>query len=208
VRQKSVNDSVEAKHGILKTRWDMEKEVLKTLAKRRYKPEQIARQHYLDVRTIHRIRAKAIRDFPHIKRKLPRTVQDYLRSWAEEHGKELVEGIPYETRREKLKQHEEDLCKAANDILDKLYEYCTWPRNITIEEINVERNEPEATGFFTKKVIIGLLAHLQTDVEELKRFVRWEDLTPNDISKDLLDSISTKAAKREFKGKCNLCQDY
>jgi hypothetical protein len=203
-----VSKSGEAESKIGKIGWEKQKGILKLLASGKYRITQISRQHDIDERTIHRIRARAIRDFHFIKRELPRDVQDYLRSWAAKHNKEILEKSPREVKRERLEQHKEDLCKAANDVLDKLYEYCAWPHNMTVEEINLERNEPEATGLFSKKVIIGLLAHLQTDIEDLRPFTRWEDLTPNDISNTLLGSISMKAAKREFNGRCDICRDW
>ena len=207
MRQKSVNKSDEAKRGIARTRWDIEKEVLELLADK-YQPTEIKNRCPVGVRTVHRIRVKAIADFPAIKRKLSLKVQEYLRSWAKEHSKELIEEGPHKTQKERLRRHEEDLCKVARKVYAELCECCAWPADMTIEEINVERNDPKLVGLFLEKPVIGLLAHLQTDIEDLKPFARWEDLTPDDITKDLLDSISMKAAKREFNGKCDICGDY
>jgi len=208
MRQKRINESSKAKREIDKIGWGRQKEILKLLADGRYQLKQIAKQYDTDEKTIHRIRLRAIENFHLIKQDLPVNVQNYLRLWAEKHGKEFLEKSPREAKKEKLKQHKEDLCRAAEKIYAELCECCTWPAHMTIEEINLERNDPKLVGLFLDKVVIGLFAHLQADIEDLKRFTRWEDLTPNDISKGLLDTISTKVAKREFKGKCNLCQDY
>jgi len=208
MRQKRINKSGDSEREIGRIGWKKQREILKLLAGRRYQLTQIARQYGISEKTVHRIRARAIKDFAYIKRELPASVQDYLKSWTRNHGKEIFEKSPRETKLEKLEQHKDDLYKAAERIYAELCECCAWPAHMTIEEINLERNDPKLVGLFLDKVVIGLLAHLQADIEELKSFARWEDLTPNDISNTLLGSISMKATKREFNGRCDICRDW
>lgn len=207
MRQKRINKSSDSKPEFGKMGWKKQKEILKLLADGKHRITHISRLYNIDEKIIHRIRAKAIRDFYLIKKELPINVQNYLRLWATKHNKELLEKSPREIKREKLEQHKEDLCKAARHVLAELSEYCAWPHHMTIEEINLEKDDLKAIALFRDKVVVGLLAHLQTDIKELKPFTRWEDLTPNYISNALLDSISMKAAKREFNGKCDVCKD-
>lgn len=208
MRQEIINESGEAKREIGKIGWKKQKEILKLLAGGKYRITQISQLHDIDERTIHRIRARAIKDFHIIKKELSVNVQNYLRSWAKKHNKEFLEKSPREIKRERLEQHKDDLCKAAGKVYAELCECCAWPTHMTIEEINLERNDPKLVGLFLDKVVIGLLAHLQTDIEDLKPFTQWEDLTPKDISNALLDSISMKSAKREFNGRCDICRDW
>lgn len=119
------------------------------------------------------------------------------------YGREISE----EDSEEELKRHKEDLAQAAREVLRRLYTYIPWDEGITIEDINLEKDDTEAIGFFTDKIIIGLFAHLQNDMPTLQKCKMWEELKVKDITTQLLDEISLKAANRDFHGKCEVCKE-
>jgi hypothetical protein len=204
MRQERIIKSCKDEREIAKIGWAKQKKILQLLAGGKHLVINLAAENDTDEKTIHRIRAKAIKDFYLIKRELPISVQNYLRSWAIKHNKEIVEKGQREINREKLEQHKEDLYIETRLVLAKLYEYCAWPDDMTIGEINVERDDLEAIGLFRDELVIDLFEHLQNDIEGLNPFARWEDLTPKDINTDLLKLISQKAVNRDFGDKCRI----
>jgi len=114
--------------------------------------------------------------------------------------------VPEENLEENLKRHKEDLAETAKKILNKLNSYITWDDNALIGEINLEKDDLETMGFFQDQLVIGLFAHLKHDLSELAPFSRWEDLRVKDITFELRNKISMKAARREFKDMCKVCE--
>lgn len=208
MRQKSIEEPDDSEREIARIGWKEQKEILEMLAGGKHRLTRLAAKYNTDEKNIHRIRAKAIERFALVKRELPVGVQNYLRLWAERHGKELLEKSPREISKERIEQHKDDLCRAAEKVYPELSECCAWPPHMTIEEINLERNDPQLVGLFLDVVVVGLLDHLKASVDELKYLDRWEDLKSADITSTLLSSISTKAAKREFSGTCGICRDW
>lgn len=116
--------------------------------------------------------------------------------------------IPEEDLEENLKKHKEDLVVVAKKVLNKLNTYIIWNDNMLIGEINVEKNDLKTIGFLQDQLVIGLFTHLKHDIPELAPFSRWEDLRVKDITFELKNKISMKVARREFRGKCEVCKDW
>jgi len=114
--------------------------------------------------------------------------------------------VSEENLEEKLKRHKEDLARVAKKVLDKLNTYIVWDDNAFIGEINVEKDDLKTIGFFQDQLVIGLFTHLKYDLPELAPFSRWEDLRVKDITFELTNKISMKAARREFEDRCRVCE--
>ena len=118
------------------------------------------------------------------------------------YGREILE----EDSEEELKRHKEDLAEVAKKVLDKLNTYIVWDDNVLIGEINLEKDDLKMIGFFQDQLVIGLFTHLKHDLPELAPFSRWEDLRVKDITFELMNKISMKAARREFEDICKVCE--
>jgi hypothetical protein len=181
--------------------WDREVQILLLLAKRR-KINDIAGQYHISGKTVSRLRDKALKYPQELRSKLPGEVQDYLLEWGSNHRPQLI-------NEQRIQQnwikHSDDLAQATREVLKRLYTYIHWNNNMTIEDINLEKNDAEATGFFTDKIVIGLFTHLQHDILVPQQFKSWEELKVKNITVSLLNELSLKAAKRDFNGKCEIC---
>jgi len=105
--------------------------------------------------------------------------------------------------------HADNLAECAKLLVKMLRFYqINWVAECTIEDILTDLDGFEAIEFFNDKLTRGLLVHLSQFKEfpELKALHCWFDLEVGKISEPLLDLISLKAALREFKGECEICQ--
>lgn len=206
MRQKETKRLNKNSHEIAKFGWQKRKKILELLADGKHRVKDLAAEYHTEEKMIHRIREKAIKEFYLINNQLTEEVQDYLRYWALKHDKNLVEVSPLEEYQEKLKRHKEDLAGVAKEVLDKLNTYIIWDDNMLIDEINLEKDDLKTIGFFQDQLVIGLFTHLKHDLPELASFSRWEDLRVKDITFELTNKISMKAARREFKDECRVCE--
>lgn len=191
--------------------WQRKIEILKLLASHQTKVAAIASQYYTNEKAIYRLRLRALSYPSNLKATLPQEVQDYLMEWGLVHHPELIEQSTTQEdtlNKRNSEKHVEDLAQAAREVLRRLYTYIPWNEDTTIEDINLEKDDVEATGFFTDKIIIGLFAHLQNDIQIFQKRKMWEELKVKNITAQLLDEISLKAANRDFHGRCEVCKDW
>ena len=198
-------------NGIKAVGIDNDPNMLKAASKNKSKRQlkNIAAESNTEEKTIHRIRARAIKDFYLIKKELPTQVQNYLRVWSVKHGKELVEISPSNDLKEKLKQHKNDLADAAKEVLKilNMFEGRTdLDENTEIGEVILIENDTETAGILEKQIVVGLFTHMKNEIAELVPLSCWQDLTPNYISFELRKKISMKAARRDFIGECEVCK--
>ncbi len=209
MRQIKINRPNKNEREIAKIGWQKQKEILKLLADGKHLVKNLAEENDTNEKTIHRIRARAIRDFYIIKKELPVNVQNYLRSWAQKYNKELLEVSPLEIQKEKLEQHKDDLAEAAKEALKILSIFegrIDLNENTEIGEVILIENDTETGNILENQIVVGLFAHIKYEIAELAPLSCWQDLTPKYISFGLRKKISMKAARRDFNGECEVCK--
>lgn len=180
--------------------WEKEKRILESLAKG-MKIKDIAVEYTINDQAIHRVRKRALTYYIDRQDLLPKDVQEYLVLWASRHNKN-ISGV------KQMERHKEDLYQAARELLRKLDSYLLWDGITLIGKIIVEEENFETIIFFQDDITIGLFEHLKRDINELKPFNKWEELSLKVISIGLRKQISLKAIDRDFNGKCGLCKDW
>ena len=183
--------------------WPLEKEVVNLLAEGKLGLQNIADQVGLDEPTqIHRIRERAIAHFYSIKKDLPEVTQNYIKLWAAQHNRKLIDseqidGLSY------LKSHRDDLAIKAREMVNHIKEYsgCAYYWNIYE---TWSSDDIEGLKLLDDPLVQDLFSHLKHDLPELDKFSSWDDMTFGDVTFELTKKILKKAEKRDFNGKCEL----
>jgi hypothetical protein len=111
---------------------------------------------------------------------------------------------------EKVRQHWEELSETALKVRDVLRE-TNWYNpgaSPVICELTVDFDERDLLETLDNQPEKYLLAHIQSEFPELRRFTSWKYLKMSDITTKLLDHLSFRIEKRKFAGKCKICENW
>lgn len=106
-----------------------------------------------------------------------------------------------------LEHHYDGLTKAANKLIEALniFDNLKVDDYTSLSDAILMYKNVRLRTILEDQLVIGLFSHLKEDIIELKPLSGWGDLTKKHITYALKKKISTKAAKRDFIGKCELC---
>jgi hypothetical protein len=198
--QKPDNESIPITDG----NWLLQKNVLNDLAKHLMKLKEIQEKYGIDdPHEIHRIRYWAIANFYSIKSELPEVTQQYLRLWAAEHHRKLVDSEQIEALSD-TKSHRDDLAIKAREMVNHIKEYSGYANDWNIYDIWSNENDAEGLNLLDDPLVQDLFSHLKQDMPELSKFSSWDDMTFGDVPFELTTKILNKAAKRDFHGTCDI----
>ena len=115
--------------------------------------------------------------------------------------------VPEDNLEEKLRQHKNDLAKAADKLIETLniFETLEVDDYTSLSDVVLMYNDARIRTVLENQLIIGLFRHLKEDMVELKPLSYWGDFTKKHITYALKKKISVKAARRDFIGKCEMC---
>jgi len=132
---------------------------------------------------------------------LPQDLQPWIRG--------LEEWQKISTRKEDISKHWDKLLGAAESLSEQLRSinrYMPKTDNM-IGDIAVDYNKQEFLEFIDDPWANRLLSHMKAELPELQDLRGWADLKVKDITQELLNKLSLRADRREFKGKCKICED-
>ena len=116
--------------------------------------------------------------------------------------------------RNDLEEHWKTLAEAAEDLAEQLRYIRRYSseKNETIGNYAVDHSkrddQPNVLEFWDDPPARSLLSHLKTELPKLLNLDRCDNLRVRDITKELLEILSAKAAQKEFQGKCKICEDW
>jgi hypothetical protein len=144
-------------------------------------------------------------------REMPNTevemLPDNLKIWVRglrEEQKQLA------IHKEDILRHLNELSEVANNISNRLREIRRYytPTDEKVAELAVNYDEPELLELLDNPQAKWLLSHMKAEFSNLANLKTWADLRVKDITEELLDKLSLRAAKKEFKGSCEVCESW
>jgi hypothetical protein len=114
-----------------------------------------------------------------------------------------------EAKKDELCQHRSELSEVANNISNRLREIRRYyyPTDEKVGELVIDYDQPKFLELLDDPQAKWLLSHMKAEFPYLKNLKTWADLRVKDITEELLDRLSLRAAKKEFKGSCEVCED-
>ncbi|MCK5434586.1 MAG: hypothetical protein KAI42_04825 [Dehalococcoidales bacterium] len=115
-----------------------------------------------------------------------------------------------DTLNEELKKHKARLASIAEELADSLKPYWPyiWLTDQTIAKVAVENDDRTLVSVLKSLEAVWLFTHMKEELPILKNISSWGDLKVNDITDDLVHTLSLRAARKEFPGKCEVCKHY
>lgn len=115
-----------------------------------------------------------------------------------------------DTLNEELKKHKARLASIAEELADSLKPYWPyiWLTDQTIAENAVENDDRTLVSVLKSLDAAWLFDHMKEELHILKNISSWKELKVKDITDDLLHTLSLRAARQEFPGKCEVCKDW
>ena len=115
-----------------------------------------------------------------------------------------------DTLNEELKKHKVRLASIAEELADSLKPYWPyiWLTDQTIAEVAVKNDDRTLVSVLKSLEAVWLFTHMKEELPILKNISSWGDLKVNDITDDLVYSLSFRAARKDFQGKCEVCKDW
>ena len=115
-----------------------------------------------------------------------------------------------DTLNEELKKHKARLASIAEELADSLKPYWPyiWLTDQTIAEVAVENDDRTLVSVLKSLEAAWLFTHVKEELPILKNISTWGDLKVNDITDDLVHTLSLRAARKDFRGKCEVCKHY